>query len=107
MERMMLMTFFSRARQLLDLPRTWRLLTRLFVDGRVPSWLKLTTVVAALLIISPLDIFSDIPLLGPLDDVALLMLLWQLFVSMCPQDAVAEANGFARTATVIKNVTPM
>jgi uncharacterized membrane protein YkvA (DUF1232 family) len=103
---MMLMTFFSRARQLLDLPQTWRLLTRLFIDGRVPSWLKLTTVAAAFLIISPLDLFSDIPFLGPLDDIALLMLLAQTFISMCPQDAVADANGFARTATVIKNVTP-
>ncbi len=102
----MLMTFFNRARNLLDIPRTWRLLTRLFVDGRVPSWLKLSTLAAAILIISPLDVFSDIPFLGPLDDVALLMLLAQLFVSMCPQDAVAEANGFARTVTEIKNVTP-
>jgi uncharacterized membrane protein YkvA (DUF1232 family) len=102
----MLMTFFNRTRQLLDLPRTWRLLTRLFTDGRVPSWLKLSTVAAAFLIISPLDIFSDIPFLGPLDDVALLMLLSQLFISLCPPDAVAEANGFAGTVTVIKNVTP-
>ncbi len=103
---MMLMTLFNRTRQLFDLPRTWRVLSRLFLDSRVPGWLKLGTAIAAVVIISPLDIFSDIPLLGPLDDLALLMLLAQLFISLCPRDAVADAGAVARATTTIKNVTP-
>jgi uncharacterized membrane protein YkvA (DUF1232 family) len=47
----------------------------------------------ALFIISPLDIFGDIPVLGLLDDAVLLSLLCMLFVWLATQ-------------TVEKNVTP-
>lgn len=63
--------------------RSHRLFSRvlpLMRHGRVPLALKLGTVVAALLIVSPLDIFSDIPVLGLLDDAMLLMLLATIFV---------------------------
>lgn len=102
---MLLTNLFGRARQLVNLPRTGRMLARLFVDGRVPNWLKFGAIGAALLIISPLDLFSDIPFLGPLDDFALLMLLAQMFIAMSPREAVAEANGIATMVTV-KDVTP-
>jgi uncharacterized membrane protein YkvA (DUF1232 family) len=48
---------------------------------RVPASLKLIAAVLALLVISPIDIFSDIPVLGVLDDAALLTLLCVWFVS--------------------------
>jgi len=70
--------------------RAWPLLR----DERVPSGLKMMTGVLALLIISPLDIFSDIPVLGLLDDAVLLTLLCMLFVRLATQ-------------TVEKNVTPV
>ncbi len=47
---------------------------------RVPLHLKLTALVLALLIVSPLNILGDIPLLGIADDAALLALLLQWFV---------------------------
>lgn len=50
-------------------------------DGRVPLALKLITAAIALLVISPVDLFSDIPVLGALDDAALLTLLCMWFVS--------------------------
>ncbi len=50
-------------------------------DARVPLSLKLIAAVVALLVISPGDIFSDIPVLGALDDAALLTLLCVWFVS--------------------------
>lgn len=60
-------------------------------DARVPQWLKTGTVVGALVIISPLDLFGDIPVLGILDDVTLLAILATLFVNiatkMLPQSA--------------------
>lgn len=52
----------------------------LFRHAGVPLWLKIATAVTALFIISPFDIFSDIPILGVLDDAALLALLANLFV---------------------------
>jgi uncharacterized membrane protein YkvA (DUF1232 family) len=109
---MSIVSFFSRARQLFDLPRTTRLLMRLYRDGRVPGWLKLAGVAGAVFIISPLDLFSDIPLLGPIDDIALLYMLSQMFIGMCPPGIVAELGGSgavvegARADRAVKNVTP-
>jgi uncharacterized membrane protein YkvA (DUF1232 family) len=51
-------------------------------DERVPQWLKAVTVVGGLLIISPLDLFGDIPILGILDDVTLLAILATVFVNI-------------------------
>lgn len=70
--------------------RAWPLLR----DERVPGGLKAVTGVLALFIISPLDIFGDIPVLGVLDDAVLLSLLCMLFV-------------FLATQTIEKNVTPV
>lgn len=62
-------------------------------DSRVPLQLKLAAGFAALLIVSPLDVFSDIPVLGLLDDALLLTLLCWGFVTLA-------------TRTIEKNVTP-
>jgi uncharacterized membrane protein YkvA (DUF1232 family) len=64
----------STARQ--ALPR----LLPLMRNAQVPLWLKLGTAAAALVVVSPLDLFGDIPILGALDDVVLLALLVNLFV---------------------------
>jgi uncharacterized membrane protein YkvA (DUF1232 family) len=50
-------------------------------DTRVPLALKLIAAALALLVISPIDLFGDIPVLGALDDAALLTLLCVWFVS--------------------------
>jgi uncharacterized membrane protein YkvA (DUF1232 family) len=50
-------------------------------DARVPLSLKLIAAAIAVLVISPVDLFSDIPVLGALDDAALLTLLCVWFVS--------------------------
>jgi len=65
----------------------------LFRDARVPLWLKIATAVSAVFIISPLDIFSDIPIIGLLDDAALLALLANLFVMFADR-------------SLMRNVTP-
>lgn len=49
-------------------------------DSRVPLALKAATVATGALIVSPIDLFADIPVLGLLDDAALLALLCYLFV---------------------------
>ncbi|MBV9262677.1 MAG: hypothetical protein JO324_00035 [Candidatus Eremiobacteraeota bacterium] len=50
-------------------------------DARVPLSLKLIAAAIGLLVISPLDPFTDVPVLGALDDAALLTLLCMWFVS--------------------------
>jgi uncharacterized membrane protein YkvA (DUF1232 family) len=49
--------------------------------ARVPLSLKLVVAAIGLLIISPLDVFGDVPVLGAFDDAALLTLLCVWFVS--------------------------
>jgi uncharacterized membrane protein YkvA (DUF1232 family) len=61
-----------------SLPR----LLPLMRDARVPLWLKGATIAAGLLIISPIDLFGDIPILGIFDDITLLGLLAALFVGI-------------------------
>jgi len=51
-------------------------------DSRVPMVLKAAAAVIALLVISPIDLFGDIPFLGMLDDAALLTLLCMAFVHL-------------------------
>ena len=103
----------SKARLILQLPKFGALLLRLFQDERVSLGLKIAAIVGAVLVVSPLDVFGDVPLIGPLDDAALLMLLANLFVRICPQDVVAQhrfAVGLDRAARdlapTMKNVTP-
>ena len=48
-------------------------------DGRVPGRLKWSALAAAVLVISPLDLLGDIPLLGVVDDAALLALVLAWF----------------------------
>lgn len=50
-------------------------------DPRVPLALKLFAAAIGLLIISPIDLFGDVPVLGAIDDGALLTLLCMWFVS--------------------------
>lgn len=70
--------------------RAWPLMR----DERVPLGLKAAAGVLALLIISPVDVFGDIPVLGLLDDAVLLTLLCTLFV-------------WAATQVLERNVTPV
>ena len=67
-------------------------------DERIPLGLKAATGVLGLLIISPLDIFGDIPVLGLLDDAVLLSLLAMVFVAIGTR--LLEKN------VTVKNVTP-
>ena len=69
-----------------ELPRALPLLR----DPGVPAWAKVFALVAAILIVSPLDILSDIPLLGFFDDAVLLAFVLHAFVRFA--DARSAAN---------------
>lgn len=51
-------------------------------DARVPGMLKFAAVALAAIVVSPFDLFGDIPVLGALDDAALLTLLCMAFVAL-------------------------
>jgi uncharacterized membrane protein YkvA (DUF1232 family) len=69
-----------------------RLILRLLGDGRVSAWLKIIPVVGLLYLVSPLDLIPDIalPVIGELDDAAVLWLSNYLFVELCPPAIVQE-----------------
>lgn len=81
-------------RVLLSAVRNFRRALPLIRDERVPLQLKILSGILALVIISPLDVFGDIPLLGLFDDAVLLTLLCAVFVAVA-------------TRTIEKNVTPV
>jgi uncharacterized membrane protein YkvA (DUF1232 family) len=67
---------------------------RMMRSPRVPLHLKIIAGALALLIISPLNILGDIPLLGLFDDVALLGILAGWFVSAAARhDALTTIEG--------------
>ena len=74
-------------RFLRHLPSTLRLFGSLFRDARVGPLPKAILVAALLYVASPFDFLADwLPLIGVVDDVALLLLAARL----CPRAVVAE-----------------
>lgn len=74
-----------------QLPTYAKLLWGLYKDDRVPLSSKGLLLAAIGYIISPVDLIPDfIPWLGQLDDVALFLLVWQIFKSRCPAEVWQE-----------------
>jgi uncharacterized membrane protein YkvA (DUF1232 family) len=74
-----------------QLLKTGRLALCLMRDRRVPAYAKIVPILAILYALSPLDFVPDVfPVLGQLDDIAILAAGLQLFLKLCPDDIVAE-----------------
>ena len=68
-----------------------RLAWRLLNDPRVPLATKLIIPGVLVYVISPIDLLPDvIPVLGQLDDIAVIVLGVRFFISASPADVVAE-----------------
>jgi uncharacterized membrane protein YkvA (DUF1232 family) len=75
----LLRTLFSNARL------AWRLLR----EPRVPIWAKAVPVAALVYLVSPLDFIPDVmPFVGEVDDLAVVLIALQAFLSICPSRAV-------------------
>ena len=76
----------------IDVVRHLKLVWQLLTDKRVSPWAK--AVIPALglaYVLLPFDLITDfIPVLGQLDDLAVLLLGMQLFVELCPKGVVRE-----------------
>ena len=79
-------------RFLIHLPNFIRLYWRLLRDKRVPLFPKALLVAAIAYAISPVDLLSDfsLPIIGVLDDIALLTLAVRYFIPLCPRNVVEE-----------------
>jgi uncharacterized membrane protein YkvA (DUF1232 family) len=69
-----------------------KLILRLIGDRRVSPWLKIIPIAGVAYLLSPLDLIPDIalPVIGELDDAAILWLTNVVFVELCPPDVVDE-----------------
>jgi uncharacterized membrane protein YkvA (DUF1232 family) len=69
-----------------------KLIWGLLRDGRVSPWLKIIPVVGVLYLIMPIDFVSELalPLVGELDDAAVLWLTSYVFMELCPPDIVLQ-----------------
>lgn len=69
-----------------------KLILRLIGDKRVNIFLKLLPIVALIYVVSPIDLIPGavIPVIGALDDAAVLWLGATLFINLCPEEVVQE-----------------
>jgi uncharacterized membrane protein YkvA (DUF1232 family) len=69
-----------------------KLILRLVGDKRISPWLKLIPIGGLLYLISPIDLIPDIafPIIGELDDAAVLWITNYFFVELCPPEIVNE-----------------
>ena len=69
-----------------------KLVGRLIGDRRVSGFIKLLPIASIAYLISPVDLMPGavIPLLGALDDAAVVWLGTTLFIELCPSDVVHE-----------------
>jgi uncharacterized membrane protein YkvA (DUF1232 family) len=75
-----------------DIVLRLKLILRLMGDKRVNLLLKLLPVGALVYLVSPVDLIPGValPVIGALDDAAVLWLGATLFVALCPDDVVQE-----------------
>ena len=69
-----------------------KLIVRLIRDRRVSPWLKIIPIAGVLYLITPMSIIPDItlPVIGELDDAAVLWITNYLFIELCPPEIVSE-----------------
>jgi uncharacterized membrane protein YkvA (DUF1232 family) len=74
------------------LPSCVTLVRRLYRDPRVPLSAKVVLVVAALWVISPIDLIPEfLPVIGPLDDVVVVALALRFVGHRVPREVLVEA----------------
>jgi uncharacterized membrane protein YkvA (DUF1232 family) len=75
-----------------DLLRQVKLIYKLMGDKRISFFLKLLPIASIIYLISPIDLAPGLalPVIGALDDAAILWLGTTLFLSLCPEEIVEE-----------------
>jgi len=75
-----------------DFIKHFKLIWLLISDKRINIFLKLLPVASLVYLVSPLDILSGmaLPVIGALDDAAIIWIGTSLFISLCPEVIVNE-----------------
>jgi len=73
-----------------DFVKRLKLITRLMGDRRVSLFVKLLPLASLAYLIWPADAIPVIPVIGALDDAAILWIGSTLFVELCPPNVVKE-----------------
>ncbi len=74
-----------------SIPKYIKLLWNLTKDKRVPIYLKTLVLGSLLYLFAPMDLHPDfIPVWGMIDDMAVMLLVIERFVSLCPREIVDE-----------------
>ena len=73
-----------------DFVKRLKLITRLMGDRRVSMFVKLLPLASLAYLIWPADAIPVIPVIGALDDAAILWIGSTLFVELCPPNVVKE-----------------
>jgi len=78
-----------------DLVQRIKLIGKLMGDKRVNFFLKILPVASLVYLVAPIDLAPGLalPVIGALDDAAILWLGTTLFVSLCPEEIVQEHMG--------------
>lgn len=86
------LTIPSQGSMIRDFIMRLKLIWALMKDRRVSSWLKIIPVAGLVYLVMPIDLVSEIalPLIGELDDAAVLWLTNYVFVELCPPDIVLQ-----------------
>ena len=89
-----------------DLVKHARLAWRLFTDQRVPMLVKVIPALAVVYLLWPVDLIPDfpIPIVGQLDDLAVMLLAVRLFIELAPPGLVSEHKGEPGTVTTTYRV---
>ena len=92
--------------------RQLRLAFLLLRDPRTPSLAKLVVPATCLYLISPINLVPNlIPLVGPIDDLGVVLLGLWLFLKLCPQQLIEEhqarGHGRAPSATTFDRQAPI
>ena len=80
----------ARLRALFQIPGQMLLSWNLLRDQRVPVMPKVVLVGAVLLVLSPLDVFEWLPVVGGAGGLALFAVVLRSFINAAPEDIRAE-----------------
>lgn len=75
-----------------DLVNRGRLALKLFMDPNVSVAAKAIPVLAILYLISPIDLIPDFPIIGQIDDIAVLLIALRLFTDMAGPKMMGNAS---------------
>ena len=94
--------YLRASRVIFHLPGYVRMAWGILRDGRTPVWLKALLGAALAYVVMPIDLIPDVvPLIGQADDLTVLILVLDLFVSNAPPAVKAEHLRRAKDGTAI------